>query len=318
MKRIFTFGIAAALAGLLGTEAFAANSKTGTSAAQFLKMSVSARGSGLGEAYSTVADGADGLYWNPAGLGFLKYKAVSLMRAQYLENFNYNFAAYAHPLASMGTLGIGVQYFSSNDTDRVDAFGDNAGSFRLSDLAVTLGYAKSIDTEALGRFGFGVSGKMIRSEIIESAQTAAMDAGMIWEGIENLRLGAAAQNIGGSLKFKNDSDPLPLNFKIGSSYVLEKSFLFALDVNLPNDGDPNAGFGAEYRTNPRRTFKYAARGGYNTRNLSGLDGLSGVGLGLGAGYRKVWLDFSWSPFASLGSVYRVSLSFLFGQKNSQY
>ena len=40
-------------------------SKTGTTAAQFLKIGIGARALALGGAYSAIADDASALYWNP-------------------------------------------------------------------------------------------------------------------------------------------------------------------------------------------------------------------------------------------------------------
>ena len=42
--------------------------KVGTFGAQFLKIGVSARATGMGSAYTAVADNAEGVYWNPAGI----------------------------------------------------------------------------------------------------------------------------------------------------------------------------------------------------------------------------------------------------------
>ena len=41
-------------------------SKTGTTAAQFLKIGIGARALAMGGAYSAVSDDATALYWNPA------------------------------------------------------------------------------------------------------------------------------------------------------------------------------------------------------------------------------------------------------------
>ena len=51
----------------------------GTSNADFLKIGVGGRPSAMGEAYTGVADDANGAFWNPAGLTAVDHMTVSLM-----------------------------------------------------------------------------------------------------------------------------------------------------------------------------------------------------------------------------------------------
>ena len=44
----------------------------GTAGFQFLKLGVGARPVAMGSAYTAVADDANALFWNPAGLGITK------------------------------------------------------------------------------------------------------------------------------------------------------------------------------------------------------------------------------------------------------
>ena len=44
--------------------------KTGTTAAKFLHMNVGSRAVGMGGAFTSIANDATAMYWNPAGLGF--------------------------------------------------------------------------------------------------------------------------------------------------------------------------------------------------------------------------------------------------------
>ena len=53
-------------------------SKTGTTAAQFLKIGIGARALGMGGAYSAVSNDVTALYWNPAGLSSSKKNGIIL------------------------------------------------------------------------------------------------------------------------------------------------------------------------------------------------------------------------------------------------
>ena len=44
-------------------------SKTGTTAAQFLKLGIGSKALGIGGAFTSIADDPSCLYWNPGGLG---------------------------------------------------------------------------------------------------------------------------------------------------------------------------------------------------------------------------------------------------------
>ena len=48
--------------------------KTGTTAAQFLKIGVGPRAIGMGGAYTALADDINAMYWNPAGLSRMNSK----------------------------------------------------------------------------------------------------------------------------------------------------------------------------------------------------------------------------------------------------
>ncbi|OGR97968.1 MAG: hypothetical protein A2902_00020 [Elusimicrobia bacterium RIFCSPLOWO2_01_FULL_64_13] len=281
-----------------------------TSGAQFLKLGVNARAIAMGEAYSSVADGSDGLYWNPASLARVEGKSLSLMHAVYFQSIFYDYASYAHQLGSLGTFGLGVQYLNAGAIDETDEFGNNAGSFRPQDLAVTFGWAREIrEWDSDVPFLFGVSGKFIRSRIIETASTGAFDVGLSYKPVARLRLGLAGQNLGPKLKFKNESDSLPMNIKLGSSYEATPFWTIAADLNVPRDNDLNAAFGTEYRLSAGGESQIAGRLGYQTRSAADLsDGISSVSAGVGYGWGPYDVDFAWAPFGDLGNTYRISFS----------
>src|SRR6266487_6212781 len=101
----------------------------GTTAANFLKLGVGARALAMGEAYSAVADDANALYWNPAGLTRIYHAEATFMHAAYLANSFYDYAAYGTHLGKHGALGAGVQYFSAGRITQTDVTGNDVGDF---------------------------------------------------------------------------------------------------------------------------------------------------------------------------------------------
>src|SRR3990167_1240689 len=71
----------------------------GTSGAAFLKIGAGARPTGMGGAYSAIADDVNAVYWNPGGLSTIKGKNEFVaMRAELFQSIQYNFFAFAHPM----------------------------------------------------------------------------------------------------------------------------------------------------------------------------------------------------------------------------
>src|SRR5882672_3686757 len=91
--------------------AFAAG--PGTTTGELLKIPVSARAIGMGEAYTAAADDSAALYWNPAGLSFMQQKEAAFMHSSLIESVHYEHLAFAAPGdnysagASMSYLGYG-------------------------------------------------------------------------------------------------------------------------------------------------------------------------------------------------------------------
>ena len=131
----------------------------GTAAAQFLELGVGGRAMSMGGACTAVADGADALYWNPAGLVRVERNAATFMHAAYLDSSFYDYAAYARNLGDYGAVGLGLQYLNAGSITETDANFNSVGSFTPYDLAASLGYA-----HRLGGFSLGGAVKYIHSK----------------------------------------------------------------------------------------------------------------------------------------------------------
>ena len=88
----------------------------GTSGAAFLKIGAGARPTAMGGAYTALADDANALYWNPAGLVRLEKREFSASHAEMFESTRLDFLAYAHP-TSQGTFARSAA--SANAADSI-------------------------------------------------------------------------------------------------------------------------------------------------------------------------------------------------------
>lgn len=317
---IFTAAVAAALAVCLAGPAAAnkepryfASGAAGTTTADFLNLPVGARAAAMGGAYTAVSEEASAVYWNPAGLVQIPKLSAVFMRAQYLEEINYQYAAYAHRIDYDSVIAGSVLLTDIGSISNTDISGNTLGSFTPRDQVFTLAYSKAIlefsdkDIDV----SVGVSAKYIRSTIVESVHSYAGDIGIMTYNFGDIpyRLAVTASNMGGGLRYDQESNPLPLTFKLGASINPFRNMLLAADFVMPKQNKPSVRLGAELATAPNELTRFCIRAGLDSQKMS--DGISGFSLGLGATLHFFSLDYAFTPMGELGTTHRISLTFDF-------
>ena len=212
------------------------NTRVGTRGANFLEIGVSARAMALGNAYGALADGADALYWNPAGIAKNpRFTAIVSYNDMYGDfGLQHMYGAVTVP-AGEGAWGFSIVSFQSGDMTRTTeafpeggdpTFGD---TFEWTDLAVGLSYGRQITD----RLNVGMTVKYARSGINDaSANFFGGDAGIQFRtGLLGTTLGAAILNLGSSGEF---SGPLI------RSTIVAANELFPTDRTLPINLDTRA------------------------------------------------------------------------------
>ena len=76
--------------------------KTGTTAAQFLKIGVDARASAMGNAFTAMRGDISSIYWNPAGLAYVERMETMFVNSNWLAGINFNYTAFAMNLNRAG------------------------------------------------------------------------------------------------------------------------------------------------------------------------------------------------------------------------
>ena len=291
----------------------------GTSGGQFLQLGAGARAEGMAEAYAAVADEADAIYWNPAALSRIPGHSVALMHSALPAGINYDFLGYGQRLGASTALGASAQYLSQPPIDLTDSSGfATGGTFHPADFAGALGGAYTIHNEDMGVLdgaSFGATGKYISTTITKTVLTYGGDLGFLSAPFplfgRPTRIAYVAQNLGGSIRFQQLSDPLPTTLRLGASWGAARGLLLALDVDEPLNNSPYAALGAEYRAAFGENASFSGRFGVSTRSIGQSGNFSGLTLGLGARFSSLGLDYAFAPLGALGMTNTVSVNFSF-------
>ncbi len=286
----------------------------GTKTATFLKMPVSARAIGMGDAFTSYSRGfSDMIYWNPAGIAALTKKEVSFMYSSSFEDITYEWISFALPTI-YGTFGAALQHLSYGTMYGKDEDGDPTYDFSPYDLAVYLSYARFYEFDNSSRLDYGLNLKYIYSKIEESASAFAVDAGAIYTLSDAVTsFGAVLQNAGTTMTFNEKNEELPLAVKIGASRFFFETLLLSLDINFPSDNDVYPSAGAEYGLRVAEDADIFFRMGYDARQKD-APGFAGLNAGAGISYKDYTFDYAFSPNGDLGSSHRVSAGIKFGKE----
>lgn len=297
----------------------------GTSAGEFLKMGGDARGAAMGQAMTAAADDAAALYYNPAGLSQLRQRHGTATQGLLYQDVMVSFAAYAHPVqpaikpkrrflrpSGLGTLAVGALYLNAGGITEVDNTGTpTGGEFTPRDVALMAGWGGTLSE----LFDLGIALKYVDSRIQASARTGSADVGarMRLELLGKPYTAAlAARNLGGGLRYHEQTDPLPTDIRFGQALWLLPQWLVSLDIAFPRDNAWYPAFGTELRLAVEEEVSFTGRMGFDGRiSSSDLDGFSALSMGLGVGLKGWSLDYGWVPYGALGHTHRFSVGLSF-------
>lgn len=282
-----------------------ARAASGTEAAAFLDIPIGARPAALGGAYSAMDGDGYSPVFNPAALGALDAKRLSLTHLDHLEA-DYEFAGYAHPLASRAHgLGAAVQFYRPGRISGFDAAGTPTGDVSGHYGAYTLGYGMGVgDWVAVG-----ASGKVVRAAIDGVTATAyAADLGALYRPSKALSLALVAANLGNKLKFMDQGDELPRTLRAGANWKPMDRWSFVLEGLYAHTGLGAARAGAEWKP----IELVALRLGYKSETVEGLSPLAGLSTGVGVLLKGHEFSYAWVPHGDLGFTQHFSLAFKFG------
>ncbi|OGS21651.1 MAG: hypothetical protein A3J83_01445 [Elusimicrobia bacterium RIFOXYA2_FULL_40_6] len=273
-------------------------SNGGKTGMDFLKIEAGARQVGMGGAFVGIADDIYSPQWNPAGLSEIKTQEFGFTNINWITGINYNYLGYVNPSIS-STIAIGMSYnqlsFVVQEMDQ-DVLPLGQEEFSYSNLCFS--FSKKFKQKISAGINIKVISALVKGY---SPQTFLEDIGLIYKISKTKRLGISVQNFGSPMKFINESDPVPLNYKIGMGFFPSDKIIFSVELNKSDTTNINAGI--EYMLAKKFILRAGMRSGYD------LDGMT-FGFGTRLKIKDVdmiRIDYAVAQMGYWGSVQRISL-----------
>ena len=172
--------------------------KTGTTAAKFLSIGVGSKAVGMGGAYTSIADDATAMYWNPAGISFYNTREVYFNHSNWIADIAFDYFGITIPVNRKYSLGFNITSVTMDEMEVTRYGNENTGeTFSASDYA----FGSILSLNLTDRFSVGFNGKYIQQTIANShAKGFAIDIGTLFTTPFGFRLGTSISNFGQKLK----------------------------------------------------------------------------------------------------------------------
>lgn len=324
---------------VLASFVFAMNEAT--TGAQFLKINVGGKATAMGGAFSSIADDASALYYNPAGIVKLTKLNVMFNYVKWPADITYSYVGFTAPLGILGTMGVQAGFLTMPpmEVTTVEEWDGTGETFTYMSYYVGMSYARYFTD----KLAIGLTGKIIQEMIWDaSSSMMAVDLGATYyTGFKSLRIGMAVRNFGSEGQFtggtvltdqwdryedgttpvnveiQTEPYPIPLNFNFGVAYdVLEGPANFltaALEFQNPSDAGENIKLGLEYNFN-KMIFVRLGYIAHLDEIMDKIDAMGDLeteekieGLSAGLGFKlnltgiDVNVDYSYTGMGKLGA-----------------
>ncbi|MFA5162826.1 MAG: hypothetical protein WC421_11365 [Elusimicrobiales bacterium] len=319
-------------------------SGAGTTSANFLKIPAAPVPAAL-QAY-TALSGPDSVLYNPAGLGFMNFAALSAAHNQYISGLRQEYAAFAMN-TNIGTFAVAASFLGSGSFDAYDAGGNPAGQTSSSHMMGIISYAQSFPhwnrdrgsqdpqlplagwarLEDLGKYrriykrvSVGASLRYFHERLDDvSSSGVTADAGVAVSPSRKLVLAASVLNITGKQDFGGGGFDLPRTIRAGAAtdfVAVKRLMVFAPSADYVKEQDAAGYFCAGLGVSALELFSIRAGMRFDRDIGNGLS----LGLGLDLDslsaeksslFSDMRIDYSWSDEGDMGFSQRLGLQLLF-------
>ncbi len=216
------------------------NAQTGAAAVVFLMIEPDSRAAGMGNAGVALADNANALFWNPAGLADQVGTEVALTHSNWLPELTsdlfFEYLVAKHHIKNWGTVGAHITFLNLGEHEHRDELNNPLGTFRSYDLSVGVSYGFKLTN----RLSLGTGIRWIRSNLAnvsvgaqetEPGVSIGVDVAALYKFPEfyfgtmsgQYNIGFNLSNMGPKIQYSDSeqADPIPTLFRIGQALTLE-------------------------------------------------------------------------------------------------
>ncbi len=321
MKKISAFLFSLSFLGNFGVSSLLAaiHSEAGTVSGSAFTTIPGGRAAAMGGAQTAIVEDNNGIFGNPAGLGFARRIELNGMHKTLFQGLQQNNVGLAVPLGLMsaanvrnfGAIGAGLIYLDHGRFTGRDAAGAAIPDFDAVHRIINVNYAKTIG----GQFSVGAAAKLYSFELADSVSNGTVvDAGFLYHPFPWVSGAFTAFNQGGDLKYSAQAEKLPKVYTAGLAIYPTKRITLAADVDFPLNDYPRGKTGLEVWVHRA----LALRTGYDSAYDPGTGVTAGLGLRIQhfeIAYFPIYqidVDYGFTPSDDLGNQHDVSVSFKFG------
>ncbi|MFW6211058.1 MAG: PorV/PorQ family protein, partial [bacterium] len=284
---------------------------------------------GMGGAYTAVSEGTYGMYYNPAGISYVRAYEIQASHIMWFEDIGMEHISFVMPSPFMENTKMGFSFsmlraggLSRNyDLPSYDPVYLNSGvdwnefsdgvyfPYNYSASAaygiylneyISTGFKINFNSESMADYtGYNLSADM-----------GLLYKMLMFDDHHLIGFGVAISNIGTEVKLNNMSFEPPKILSMGVSDVFEAAgypLLLSVQMDLHVDYDFIFSGGAEYTINDIAVFRTGfAAGGFN--HLT-----AGLGIKLG-GFD---IDYAFIHYGDLGGTHRMSAAYSWGAPPSE-
>jgi len=278
---------------------------SGNRSSSVFNQPIGARVLGMGDAFISVSDDVNAINWNPAGLAQLKQSELSASYAPWLTDITHTFVGIASPGTGGMVYGVAASIYDTGSFELVTANTTKTIKAEVDQSIIgTLAKKNFISSNNMS-WSAGINFKYLSSTLIEEykAATFAIDAGLLGSTGKNTRVGIAVQNVGGGIKYKEETDPLPMTVRAGVSYNVMNNVInkltAAAEIARYYEGDSHIHLGFEYWYAKLLALRLGYKSGYDIESVT---------YGMGVNVKGYQFDYGFGMTNALENVTKMTFT----------
>ncbi len=279
----------------------------GTTSFSFLQMPIGSRAQGMGGAYTALSNDINGIYFNPAGIGFGFRPAFMFYHAQWFEDIAVENVSFYYPNLNNFAISVGLSYLHLPEIEGYDIQAGNPepiNPYTVYNFVGQLGFSYRF----LSNFSLGLQVKYLNEKLDNiSTSGVAFDLGFRYRlPVNYLNFGVSILNLGPKIQYEQHKEDLPLTYRLGIAYRVPNSMItFALDAIKMK--------GQKWMTTPGIEVgfieNFALRAGYHLQQDIEAHYTLGFGLSFLDNYN---INYVFAPYGVLGNTHRAEFVINFG------